>query len=84
MTKDVPTYKQFREQRIKTVMDEYDVPRKVVEDMTPELMIRPEWVQHLVSLASQGVDIPQSVARTMTDGERYTINKFGYSHNKYI
>lgn len=78
------TFKQYAAARRKAVQLEYYETARNCRDFMPDSLLRPEWVQALVAHAAGGGDIPASVARTLTDDERYAVNKFGYSFTRYI
>ena len=78
------TFKQYAKARRRAMQLEYRQTAVDCRLFMPDHQLRPEWVQEMVRHAAAGGDIPRSVARTMTDDERYAVNKFGYSFTRYI
>lgn len=64
--------------------EEYGISVADAQEFYPDHVLRPEWVQGLIKHAESGGEFTPAMIRTLSDDERYAINKLGYSFTRYI
>lgn len=78
------TFRQFASAYRNSVRSQYGCTVAEARAAHPDMYLRPQWVNRMVAFAAADGDIPSRVARTLTEPERYAINKFGYGFNRYV
>lgn len=88
LMKTLPTTSKTFKQYLHTVRSdaraEYGITWAEAEEFYPEHYLRPRWMEEMVRYANQGGIVPDSVVRTLTPDETYTLVKFGYLLNRYV
>lgn len=73
------TFRQYASAVRDAKRSEYGITVAEATECFPDSFLRPRWVKGLLEMAQSGVALPASMARTLTEAERYYLSKFGYT-----